>query len=303
MDAKPKSVAVLAALCVLAFSLTSLSGSAFHNPGIPLVESIPIESSSYAAVRVNVPAGGGDFSVEIQGDRGAEATMSSLGVWSLNADGSPRFAFVFSAFATGSEDLLHVGVPPAGTVLHEQRGGAGGFTGVATTSRDLPAGEHLFLAVGAADSETLDGEINFYASSGVSYTYTTGDAFLFREPDFNGANVVYKSPQGPTGGTLWAKAISGATAEVEVDGNLYGLFQGFSNGNPNGQGRLHMSLDGPGVDWSGSCAGGGFCAALTFVHQGAPGDYTFSIDENIETWDGNGFPPVLWAMGADVQLP
>ncbi len=294
-----QATVVLVALAMAAFSFASLSSTAFHNPAIPLVESVAIDAPSYAAVRVVVPDGGGDVSIEVQGDRGPDGTMSSSGVWSLNPDGSPRFAFVFSGFAAGQEDLLHVGVPPLGTVVEEKRGGSPGFSGVASTATGLAPGEHLFLAIGTTDASSFDGEINVYASEGVEYELTSGDAFLHREQAFDGLNVVVKQPGGPT----WLKFIQDASLEQEVEGNLYGLFQGFSHGNPAPVGGLEMSLDGPGTSWSGACTTPSFCAALTFVHNGAPGSYTYSIDENIEYFDGNGFPPVVWAMGADVELP
>lgn len=291
---------VVVSLSVLAFSFASLSSTAFHNPDIPHVESIPIDSNAYAAIRLNVPEGGGDFSIEVQGDRGEDGTMSSSGVWALNPDGSAQFAFVFSGFSSGAEDMLHVGVPPLGTILEERRGGSPGFTGVATTAFGLPPGEHLYLVIGTTDATEFDGEVNVYASEGVGYSVTTGEAFLYREQHFDGLNVIVKEPG------FWLKTIQDATLDLEVENNLYGLFQGFSQHNfPVLDGGLSMSLEGPGTSWAGECWGpaGALCAALTFVHQGAPGTYTYGIDENRETWDGVGFPPVVWAMGADVELP
>lgn len=285
----------LVALCVLAVSIPSLPSTAFHNPGIPLVESIPIDNPSYAAVRVNVPAGGGDISVEVQGTRGADGTMTSSGVWRLRDDGSTQFAFVFSSFNTGAEDQIQVGLPGAGTIVEEKRGGSGGFSGLATTARNLPEGEHVFLAIATTDASSFDGEINIYASEGVEYDLNTGDAFAYRPKDFDGLKVIHKNPNGPT----WTKFIQQASVELDVQGNLYGLFQGRSYGQPAPIGGLEMSIDGP-DPWScGTVAG--WC--LTFIHNGDPGDWSINIDENIEHWEGNGFPPVVWFMGADVDLP
>lgn len=295
-----QATVVLVALAMAAFSFASLSSTAFHDPGIPLAESISIDQPSYAAVRAVVPDGGGDISIEVQGDRGADGTMTSSGVWSLNPDGSLRFAFVFSGFSSGAEDTLQVGVPGVGNVVEEKRGGSPGFSGVASTSTGLPAGEHLFLAIAATDASSFDGEINVYASEGVEYELTTGDAFTYRPEDFAGLNVIHKDPTGPT----WFKYIQDATVDVSVDGNLYGLFQGFSHGQPDPIGGLEMSIEGAGgFSWSGACNDPVFCAALTFIHGGDAGDWTFSIDRNVEYWQGEGFPPVVWAMGADVELP
>lgn len=291
---------------VLAFALP---GAGFHQPGLPVLDEVPVAQDGYAAWRLFVPAGE-TVSFDVEAPAPTADTVAT-GVWlmrpdPLRLDGASMFAAI-----DGAAQVLHAQLAdPAGTLASLRGPGAGPTNGLGLTFEPNADGTFLAIAILAGDAP-LDGHLVLYGSAGVQVLgRTTGPAFLFREPDFHGAvNVVAHVPfTGPTGvprHTVGAKVLEATAAPLTVEGNLFLMFDGISNSR-----ELQMGYDTPGGATELPCLPNGpVCEAMAMLHGEGPGDYALRIGHNVDFFDSAAcqpvhcFLPAVWAAGADVMLP
>lgn len=291
----PHLVRSAVALALASALVPVIPAEAFHDPPIPLLDTVTLAGSGYAAWRVLAPEGA-RLDLESQGRPVEGARQVAEGMWFLRPGSlSVRAALLGASWTYGGVTQLHVQLPePVGVVLSQSGGGftAGGTAvGVPTDA----AGEWMLVAFTAVDGDWA-GALRLYGGGGAAVlARTTGPAFLHREPDFRGqANALATLPQGPDR-QVEAKAMVGASVSDVVAGRLFGAFAGSY-----ALGDLAMGYDGP---------DGAHDGATFYPFHGAPaGDYRFRVDHNYDAWDNfllcaECESPHVWAAGADVALP
>lgn len=260
---------------------------AFHNPAEPLISTTPMAAGGGWAATTVTFSGNGLLWGEIQGDLSAGTEMYSLGVWLLNSNNQLMGAFVATGWGGGTE--LHIQtIDPVGTLI-DIRGGSLAGLGGAAGGFGLPAGTYTVVLVGAIAGGTFsNGAFNIYASGSTVSASTSGsDAFLHRDPDFEGLANVFLNPAA----TVRAKVIVDASVTQTVEGRLFGLFQALS-------GNVFVST--AVISYQGPSTSGSL-SSIYFMHGEPSGDYTFNIDLNV---DATGLvAPAIWVMGAGVNLP
>lgn len=286
----------LALAGLLALAALPIPAGAFHNPGVPLLDTAALAGDGYAAWRVSAPNGTKlSFEVLVTPQ---DSRMVGLGLWMLRADDlGVRLAIIGGSWTYGGITQLHVQLPdPLGTVLSSTKGGPSGTEGTAVDVVTHEAREWILLAIGATDGG-LSGTVSVYGGAGAELRgRTTGSAFLHREPDFKGLVNAY-AVLPVRNAQVFAKAVRDGAVSEPVQGRLFGMFAGSSSST----GELQMGYDGPDGAHDGQ----------TFYpfHGAAPGSYRFRLDHNVDYYDTGplcGFDcenPHVWAYGADVALP
>lgn len=254
--------------------------------------------NGYAAWEVTMEAGD---EVRFEGTAFAEdASMEAVGFWAFDQELGLEYAAVLSHYY-GPGNIVHATAGPAGaSPVTQGAADGGGFLGI--TSFEAPEdGVYHLVTLAGADGPN-EGSLSILGPESVTVTASsTGPAFLAKPPSFEGgygASVAAEQQEPYRGAQV--RVLQDARYPIDVDGHLVGLFDGDTN-----TGELEMSVDTPEGTLDGS--------HLYFLSGEPAGDYTFRVDENVDTWDSlgacqvysEGFctQPTIYAFGADVVVP
>lgn len=296
---------------VLLAPALAVPGLGFHNPGLPVLEEVPVDEDAYVAWKLFIPAGA-QVSFDIEAAAPLADTVAT-GLWMMRPDPLRLdSAFMFAAIAGGAPVLHAQVLDPVGTLVSQRGPGHGAQNGLGVTFEPNADGTFIAIAVLAGDA-ALDGHLVLYGTAGVEVLgRTTGPGFLFREPDFEGTlNVMAQAPAPPVAAlpglrhAVQLKAIEGASVALPVEDHLFMMFTGLSNSF-----ELQMSYDSPQGHTALPCLlNGSVCEAMAMLHGEGAGGYQLNIDHNLDYYDTTlcaplrCYIPAVWAAGADAALP
>jgi hypothetical protein len=148
----------------------------------------------------------------------------------------------------------------------------------------------------------VSGEVRAYADGGAAILATSrGDAFLRTESDFEGtANVVAREELPVRDTIVEAKLQLDAAVTERAEGRMFASFWGGD----------HLDMQQLSVSPAADVIGG---SDMFLVHGGAPGDYEFRIDRNVDWHDNQPTCRFLsgdrcwrvpaFVVGADITIP
>lgn len=280
---------LIAALLAAGLLAPALTGTAFHNPGIPTLDALTLNGQSWVAWKVTV-AQAAKVSWEVEADLG-NVELASIGLYALKGDGSPNGAFVFSTWGSNSQET-HVELPVVGVLADQRAGSATGHMGAASTYDKLDPGSYYFVAVASAAGGPLTTvKFALYGAAGVAVAgrSTGSGAFAYQNQDFHGgANVFVNVPPG-----LRATAMVDDSITQRANGRMFALFQSLGGAIYNSRLTLMDYTDPSGTNNAGSF--------IYFVQGGRNGDYKFHVQANADARVI--VPPEVFLVGADVTLP
>ncbi|HVM45968.1 MAG TPA: hypothetical protein VM582_08545 [Candidatus Thermoplasmatota archaeon] len=236
--------ALALALVLVASAWLVAPAAAFHDPA-PLVDERVIEGPFWMAWRVDVTQPGTTFSFEIDAPESEDRKQVGYGLWVLRVDGS---ANPFFFIGTGGTRPTEVHVDQEEPVPHEVHvgpvaGSSGPTSGFAYTRTDAPLGEYWLVIVNTSPWATK-ATVRLYATSGVALVASAqgSEGGLLRETDFATTEPYRHVRTGFFTVTAQAHSLRNASATVEVENALFGLFalrggeeRDMSRIRPNGQ--------------------------------------------------------------------
>ncbi len=271
-------------------------------------EVVPFEGDAWASWRVSVPVNE-EITFRVSGER-QDSSLTAFGIWTLDAETRHLDSLFVASTMSQQRDAQHVQIVNEETTLvSHQSGPQDGKWGGWGQLRPLHDTLELDVVILAGSDGHYQGDFTFTASENVTMhgQARSGSAELATERDFIGpVNLLLEDELADE--RVHTKIIQDAVLPIPVDNHLFGTFKGDVL-----SGTLNMAFE-RGSGSRTTCPDEGFFPYTCFFNGQGPGEHNLRIIENLDSWPTEPlcseihspmdclYPPVIWALVADVEL-